>query len=170
MRKVILFVATSLDGFIARKDGNIDWLFSDQDYGYKAFYESIGITLSGRKTYELIRSFDEFPYPGKVNYVFSRKTKALTDHQVILIKEDAAEFTTRLKQDEGEDIWLVGGGEIVTILQARDLIDEYIISIHPILLGEGIRLFLDSANTTRLHLAKCESFESGLVQLHYAKG
>ena len=71
MRKVVLFIATSLDGFIARKDGSIDWLFSDQDYGYTDFYASIDTTLTGHATYKQTKTFGEFAFPGKTNYIFS---------------------------------------------------------------------------------------------------
>lgn len=169
MRKVILFIATSLDGYIAGENDNLDWLFSDQDYGYKAFYDSIGITLTGRRTYEVILSFPEFPYPDKTNYVFSRNPDLLKHELIIPVQEDVAEFTAKLKQEEGKDIWLVGGASLIEPLYTHDLIDEYVISIHPVILGSGIPLFRNGLDTHAVVLKDCQSFSSGLVQLHYLK-
>jgi dihydrofolate reductase len=109
MRQVKLFIATSPDGFIADKNGGIDWLFTDQDYGYADFYASIDTTLTGYKTYEDILGFGEFPYPGKTNYVFSRHPRQADNNPVRFISGEIAAFVQQLKQETGRDIWLVGG-------------------------------------------------------------
>jgi dihydrofolate reductase len=167
-RNIILFIATSLDGYIARKDGGIDWLFTDQDYGYEQFYSRIDTVIMGRKTYEDVLTFGEFPYKGKECYVFS-KTNQKNNPYVEFIHEDVLEFITKLIQQEGKDIWLVGGAGLIESFIRHNLIDEFIISIHPILLGDGIPLFLQNEYETKLTIKNCNVFDTGLVQLHYVK-
>ena len=167
MRKVILFIATSLDGYIARKDGAIDWLFTDGDYGYQEFYQSIDTTLTGNATYQQTLTFAEFPYPGKTNYVFTRNPNQASNDQVTFVSSDISDFVHQLKQQNGKDIWLVGGGQINTILLNAGLIDEMIVSIHPIILGDGIALFVGQPREKKMTLVAVKSFDSGLIQLHY---
>ena len=167
MRKVILFIATSLDGFIARKDGTIDWLFTDDDYGYKEFYGSIDTTLTGGVTYRGTRTFGEFPYPGKTSFVFSRKPPVNDRNPVNFISSDVAEFVRRLKLKTGKDIWLVGGGQINTILLNAKLIDKMVISVHPVILGEGIALFGERPRESFFELTDHKAYTSGLMQLTY---
>jgi dihydrofolate reductase len=167
MRKVKLFIATSLDGFIADKNGGIDWLFTDQDYGYADFYASVDTTLTGYKTYEDILGFGEFPYPGKTNYIFSRHHQKADDNPVTFISGDIAAFVQELKQQPGQHIWLVGGGQINEVLLQARLIDELIISIHPTILGEGRPLFAGHTERRDCKLKDSQAFETGLVQLTY---
>jgi dihydrofolate reductase len=168
MRKIVLYIATSLDGFIAGKEGNTDWLFTDGDFGYQAFYDSIDTTLMGYNTYFFIRQFPEFPYPDKMNYVFSRKKRSPENRPVEFIFGDVAAFCKQLKKQEGKNIWLVGGGQINSILLNAGLIDQMIISIHPVALGQGIKLFRDAnLDKFQFNLVKHEVFDRGLVQLTY---
>jgi dihydrofolate reductase len=167
MRKVNLFIATSLDGFIADKNGGIDWLFTDQDYGYADFYASIDTTLTGYKTYEDMLGFGEFPYPGKINYVFSRHHQQADNNPVTFISTDIAGFVGQLKQEPGQDIWLVGGGQINGVLLQAGLIDELLVSIHPIILGAGRPLFAGHTGRQDFNLTASKVFETGLVQLTY---
>lgn len=169
MRKVILFIATSLDGYIAREDGGIDWLFADQDYGYKAFYAGIDTVLMGRKTYELSLSFGEYPYPGTEGYVLSRTRAGQSDAHVRYVSGELATFVRELKKRAGKDIWLVGGADVVHECMRHDLIDEFVISIHPIVLGAGIPLFRAPSPTRELVLEGCRTFDSGLAQLTYRR-
>jgi len=165
MRKVILFIASSLDGFIARKDNSIDWLFMDNDYGYKKFYDSIDTVLVGNKTYEKSKEFEEFPFKDKKVFVFTRNKKLKKDEHVEFVN-DIINFSKKLIKSKGKNIWLVGGGEIAKIFLDNNLLDEVIISIHPIILGNGIPLF-NGAKETKLKLPKHKIFENGLVQLYY---
>jgi dihydrofolate reductase len=168
MRKIVLFIATSLDGFIAGKDGNTDWLFTDGDFGYNAFYNSIDTTLMGYNTYFYVRRFIQFPYPDKKNYVFTRKHRTTDDNPIEFVLGDVVDFTRKLKREAGKNIWLVGGGQINSILLNADLIDQMIISIHPVALGQGIKLFRDeSLKKFRFNLVSHEVFDKGLVQLTY---
>ena len=175
MRKVKLYIASSLDSYIAGENDSIDWLFSDADYGYAKFYDSIDTILVGRKTYEQSLTFEEYPYKGKKVYVFThkaeiekKKMKKIPD--VEYIDDNIPEFVSRLiKQSSvgNKDIWLLGGGEIVSIFLNADLVDEIILSIHPIILGKGIPLFNNMKKRVNLRLLESIPFESGLVQLHY---
>ena len=164
MRKIKLFIACSLDGFIAREDGGIDWLFTG-DYGYKEFYSSIDTVLMGRKTYELSLKLGE-TYKDKKAVVFSTK-KNLKKSSKIEFVSDAVKFTKKLKKLKGKDIWLVGGGEIVSVLLNNYLIDEMQIFVHPIILGKGVPLFKDIKKGTELKLIGTHKFEDGLVKLYY---
>src|SRR3989338_6215947 len=134
MRKIRLFIACSLDGFIARKDGSIDWLFTG-DYGYKKFYDSVDTVLMGRKTYELGLTFNEHN-KGKRAIVFTTR-KNLKKFPNVEFVSDAVPFTRKLKKGKGNSIWLVGGGEIVSVLLGNGLVDEMQIFVHPIVLGNG---------------------------------
>ncbi len=165
-RKIILYIATSLDSYIARENGEIDWLFTDQEYGYGAFLERIDTVLMGRKTYEQVLTFGEYPYKEQQTYVFT-STKSGVDEYATFINKDVSSFVSNLMEKEGSDIWLVGGGELIRELQKHNLIDEYIISIHPTILGSGIPLFQAGVIETNLKFVHMESFSSGLVQLIY---
>lgn len=157
-----------MDGYIAREeDGGIDWLFSDADYGYRQFYDSVDAVIMGRKTYELEQKLG-VKHEGKRCYVFSRRRsrKGKEGHGAEFVR-DAAEFTRRIVQEDSpKDVWLEGGGEVVSALMNEGLVDEIILSIHPIILGRGIPLFRNM-NEARLELTKSTAYESGLVQLHY---
>jgi dihydrofolate reductase len=169
MRKVKLFIASSLDCYIAREDGGIDWLFTDDDYGYTKFYDSIDTIIVGRKSYDQSLTFDDYPYKGKKVYVFTRKKirKNNNEQDVVYIDTNIQDFVTSLTQSIGKDIWLIGGSEIVSVLLNVGLVDEIILSIHPIILGTGIPLLRDIQKEVNLKLENSLSFDSGLTQLYY---
>jgi dihydrofolate reductase len=169
MRKVKLFIASSLDCYIAREDGGIDWLFTDNDYGYTKFYDSIDTIIVGRKSYDQSLTSDDYPYKGKSVYVFTRKKirKNNNEQDVEYIDTNIQDFVTSLTQSIGKDIWLIGGGEIVSVLLNAGLVDEIILSIHPIILGTGIPLLRDIQKEVNLKLENSLSFDSGLTQLYY---
>lgn len=172
-RKVILYSAVSLDGFIAREDGSIDWLSfiesPNEDHGYKAFYQQISVTLMGRKTYEQVLGFPgQFPYSETTNYVFSRQKQPSND-LVHFIPDQAEEFVKRLKEQTGKDIWLIGGAELNTVLLNAGLIDEMILSIIPIVLGKGISLFGRQAIEQQFKHMNTKTFPTGCVQIQYTK-
>lgn len=172
MRRVQLYIAASLDSYIARADGGIDWLSivdkKGEDYGYGEFIASIDATLMGYKTYEQVLSFGgEFPYKGQQNYVFSRQERPDSGNPVHIVNEDPAAFVKGLKAQSGGNIWLIGGGQINTILLNAGLIDEMILSIIPVVLGGGIPLFDGQPQTAKWRLAEHQAFDTGLVQLRY---
>ena len=168
MRKIKLYIASSLDSYIAGEGGNIDWLFSDEDYGYAKFYDSIDTILVGRKTYDQSLKFDEYPYKGKKVYVFTRRIEEKKNTRYVeYINVDIPNFVRHLLKLVGKDIWLLGGGEIVSIFLNADLVDEIILSIHPVILGRGIPLFSNIKKRVNLQLLESKPFGSGLVQLCY---
>jgi dihydrofolate reductase len=171
MRKIKLYIAMSLDGYIAKSDGNIDFLESipnpkQLDFGYAEFLASVDTTLMGNATYQKILSFNiPFPYSDKKNYVFSRNTSGETEF-VKFINHDIIDFIRALKQQSGKDIWLIGGGQLNTLLLNNGLIDELQLTIFPIVLGEGIPLFASKAQESSFVLTKTESHEIGIVTLY----
>jgi dihydrofolate reductase len=165
MKKVILYVATSVDVFIARKDGSVDWLdkYSNtkEDYGYKEFFDSIKTVVIGNTTYKEFKA----PYGDKKCFVFSRKNSG-TENNITYVNESVRNFIDRLDSKDG-NIWLVGGANIAKEFLKNNLIDEFIITKVPSLLGEGIPLFAEGYGEHKLKLETIKSFDSGVVQLHY---
>ena len=179
MRKVVLFIATSLDGFIARSSGDVDWLFQDQnqDYGYDSLIAGTDTVVMGRRTYEQILTFGDYPYHGMSGYVFSTTRSGERDANVEFVSGDVARFIAGLKaglnagpgENSEKNIWLVGGGKLNQAFLEQGLIDEFILSVHPVILGEGIPLFQGKSPSQELSFRHCQSFENGLVQLTYAR-
>lgn len=166
MRSLTLFIATSLDGYIAGPDGAIDWLFHDQDYGYAGFFATIDTVVMGWRTFEVSKGFESDPFPGKKIVVFTRQARP-PEPRVDYVSNDPATFTSALKNRPGAGIWLVGGAQIVAELVRANLIDSYRIFIHPILIGNGTRLFADGLRQDRLRCVDVRRFSSGLVEVVY---
>src|SRR6266508_4561313 len=140
MRKIKLFIASSLDGYIATEDGSIDWLYTDSDCGYTQFYNSVHTILMGRKNYDkIIELAAEYSHMDKKNYVFSQKKEK--DHKIKIIADIINFVKIQLLQSQSKDIWLIGGADIISIFLNAGMLDEIILSIHPIVLGKGIPLF-----------------------------
>ncbi|PSR52810.1 hypothetical protein AHMF7605_04365 [Adhaeribacter arboris] len=172
MRKLKLYIATSLDGKIARKDDSVDWLpdpNAGEDYGYQNFLAEIDTLVMGYKTYEVCLKLGEWPYEGKTTYVFTRDVTKPQIPAVQLISQNPVEFVKDLLQQEGKDIWLVGGGEINTLLHDAGLIDSYYIAFIPIILGEGIELLPEVRKQQNLVLTQHQVYENGLVMLYLEK-
>lgn len=173
MKKVKLFIASSLDGYIATQDGKVDWLKdpaaageNETGYGYDAFYASIDTTLMGYNTYREILGFGiPFPYPDKKNYVFSRIHEKKEDLPVEFVHSNIVDFVKNLKQEMGKDIWLIGGGQINGILLNEKLIDEIILSIVPAVLGQGIPLFSSIAGLSRFKIENVHVYDRSLIQI-----
>ncbi|ARS37327.1 dihydrofolate reductase family protein [Pontibacter actiniarum] len=173
-RKLVLYIAASLDGFIARKNGDTSWLHDEryaiegEDFGYRAFLQGIDTTLMGHSTYQAVLGFEiPFPYPDKTNYVFSRSQHPETEH-VQFVQQGVPEFVQRLKQQPGQDIWLIGGGQVNTLLLNAGLIDEVVLTYIPIVLGSGIPLFAAGAREKQLQAQESRSFRNGFVQVSYS--
>ena len=165
---VILFIAASLDGYIAGPDDDLSWLFTDADYGFSSFYSGVDTLVMGRGTYEVIRTFGEWPYPGKRTIVVSRSPSLnLETPDTELYCEDLPGLVTRLAEEGCERVWLVGGGELVRSFLEQGLLDEISVSMHPILLGTGVPLFPGGFRRTLLLLKDTAVFDGGLVQLNY---
>lgn len=177
MRKLILYIAASLDGYIARVDGSIDWLRAwpnpdNLGYGYNAFIESVDTILMGSNTYRDALAFEGgFPYRDKNNFVFTRNTKLATikDEHAGFVCGDITGFVRNLKLQEGKHIWLIGGGELNSCFLNAGMIDELIITYIPIVLGGGIGMFAGKTLEVPMHFIKAEYFNNGLVQLYYEK-
>lgn len=173
-RKVILYIAQSLDGFIARADDDISWLSvverENEDYGYEAFIETADTVFMGRRTYEKVLSFDmDFHHKDRKCYVLSR-SKSGQDANVTFYSGELSALISRLKAEPGKHIFVDGGAEVVKAFREEGLIDEYVISIIPIMLGGGIRLYKDIAVENKVELVSHKVFASGLVQLRYRNG
>jgi len=152
--KHILYIAVSLDGYIATKEDSLDWLFEvegDGDNGYNDFIKNIDCVVMGRRTYDWIirENKNDFPYKNQKCFVFTNKNDKIEFAQII--KEDVKTFARKMKE-EYNNIWIVGGGEIIKEYLDIDEIDEYRITIAPIILGSGIRLFQEIKNRIKLSL------------------
>lgn len=168
-RRVILFIACSIDGYIARKDGGIDWLFSDQDYGYTPFRKSYDTVIMGRKTYEQVLSFGPYPDADCTTLVLSRSRAGVTDAHARFTDMDVRDIISGVRGQPGKDIWLVGGGEVIREFLAADLVDEIVLSIHPLVLGEGLPLFLPQPAERRYETVDAMAYRGGLVQIRYRR-
>ena len=172
-RKVILYIATSLDGYIATKNENLDFLSlveqEGEDYGYADFIKTVDTVIVGRKTYDKVLSMGfDFPHADKESYIITRTTKPPIGN-IQFYTENLKTLILKLKEKEGQNIFVDGGAEIVNLLLKDNLIDEFCVSIIPVLLGDGIRLFQDNRPELQLKFVRSETFKSGLVQVWYRK-
>jgi dihydrofolate reductase len=170
MRKIIVYIATSADGFIARPDGDVGWLDRPRvagSYGMNEFFRSIDTVLMGRKTYEIGLKLGQTSYPGKRNFIFSRTLRQSAGADVEFIAEDAGEFVKNLRTAPGKNIWLVGGSELIAALLDFGQVDEFIIHVIPTLIGAGIPLIEPRHRSVPLALLSARSFADGVVRLHY---
>ncbi|AKB38851.1 Dihydrofolate reductase [Methanosarcina siciliae C2J] len=171
--RIKLYIACSLDGFIARENGSIDWLAEyenspETDYGYSEFFSSIGTVLMGRKTYEQVLGFGLWPYGEKKTYVFTRQNEPLRrERNIKFVSEDVGKFVRRLKENTDEDIWLVGGSQLIRAFLEEDLVQDLIVFVVPVILGSGIPLFDRIGKEVRLRMIDTERYEGGLVRLEY---
>lgn len=173
MRKVILGLAVTLDGYIEGPNGEYDWCFTDQDYGLNEFYERIDAVFIGRKSYAIAQAYaganDGQLVPGMPpvkEYVFSRTLKDVKG-DAVLISDNAMAEARKIKAQPGKDIWLYGGASLTDALMAEGLVDELWMSVHPILLGGGTPLFRPQHSRTPLTLLESKTYETGLVSLRY---
>lgn len=172
-RKVIVFIAASLDGYIAKEDGDISFLTAvespGEDYGYSDFIVTVDTVIMGRKTYDKVLTFGiDFPHRDKRCYVLSR-TKIGKDEDVEFFNGDVAALITTIRNVPGKDIFIDGGAEVIHELMKQKLVDRFIISIIPVLLGSGVSLFKPMMQEQKLKLVNSKPFASGLVQLWYDK-
>lgn len=173
MKKVKLYIATSLNGYIAKTDHSVDWLNEiptpkGEDYGYIDFYNSCSVTIQGNNTYNFIlNSGHDFPYKTTENYVFTRNVNLRDNHDVKFISKDHIAFIEALKKEDGKDIWLIGGGQINAIFFDNDLIDEIWIHVMPIVLEDGIKLSNRLSKDIRLELLSTRSYSSGVIEMKY---
>ena len=170
---VSLYISTTLDGFIARADGAIDWLThiddNDTDYGYAAYYNSIDGLLMGSTTFEMIRSLGPWPYPTKPSFVFTRRNLQTDAGNIYFVSGDPAQVVSSQELASFRRLWLVGGSAMIASCVKKGLIDEYILTVLPVILGHGLRLFPSPVTEAWLSLANCRTYDRGILQLHYRK-
>jgi dihydrofolate reductase len=174
-RNIILYIAVSLDGYIARSNGAVDWLSGSSgdpnvDSGFDKFYSSIDTVVMGRTTYEQVineLSPSAWVYEGKKCYVATTRNDE-SDNRVEYISEDITEFIKNLTSQQGKDIWLVGGGKLIDQFMKQNLIDKYIITIIPTILGDGIPLFIENNPEIKLKLIETKAVD-GMAELTYVR-
>ncbi|HEX6889717.1 MAG TPA: dihydrofolate reductase family protein [Chryseolinea sp.] len=169
MRKLILALAVSLDGFIEGPNGEYDWCFMDQDYGMSDFMNRIDAVFVGRRTYEMSLGMeaDTSGMPKMEEYVFSNTLTAVIKGS-ILVNGDIKTEVEKIKNKGGKDIWLFGGANLTVTLINLKLVDELHLAVHPILLGGGKPLFHDIAERITLKLLDTKTYSTGLVSLMYS--
>jgi dihydrofolate reductase len=171
-RNVIVHIATSADGYIARPDGDLEWLTSrpapEGFYGMNDFMRSVDTMLLGRKTYEVSRRMGAKFDSKSRTIVFSRRTPpADAPSGVEFVSGAIGPLVSRLREPPGKDIWLMGGGELIASFLDEHAIDEFVISVVPVFIGDGIPLIARRHRRVPLDLHSVEQFEDGVVQLHY---
>jgi dihydrofolate reductase len=173
MRRIVLYIAVSLNGKIARSDGNVDWLEKvpnpdNIDYGYKEFLETIDTTIQGNKTYTQLMGWGiDFPYKDKTNFVFTRNQELIDNDNVKFIKNDHVQFIRELKTKEGKGIWVIGGGQLITMLFNEYLIDEIQLFLMPIVISPGIDLIEFVPNEKLMNLIEVHQYSNGVVFMKY---
>lgn len=170
-RKVILYIAMSLDGYIAKENDDLGFLKTverpGEDYGYYDFIKNIDTVIMGRKTYDMVMGFGiPFPHKDKKCYVLTR-TKSGSDDNITYYNGSLNKLMEELRAGDGKDIFIDGGAQIVQELLRLGQLDRLIISIIPVLLGAGISLFKNGLPASQLQLSRSITFPSGLVQLWY---
>jgi dihydrofolate reductase len=177
-RKIIVYLSTSADGFIARPDGSFDWLDRPHpkgNYGMDAFYKSIDTILWGRRTCDMALAFQKKGVAGTAfdtkvkNFVLTRNPpQSGTPAGVEFVNEPIKAFATRLREKKGKDIWIMGGAGIIASFLDAGEIDEFLIHVIPTFIGEGIPLIAPGRRTVPLNLIACRKFTDGVIKLHYA--
>jgi dihydrofolate reductase len=170
-RKVILYIAASFDGYIAKPNDDLSFLSiveqKGEDYGYSEFLDAVDTVIVGRKTFDwVVKELGKYPDEGKKVYVISHNKNSDIDN-ITYYSGNIAELVLNLKAQKGANIFLNGGAQIVNEFLKEKLIDEIIISYIPILVGNGTRLFLENINEQRLKLVSSKKYPSSLLQVHY---
>ncbi len=168
---IVYYVACSLDGFIATKDGGVDWLnpYNSGEFGYAKFYASVDALVMGSHTYEVALTHGEWPSPDKPSWVFTRRDLAVADPSVTLTDDDPADVVDHLRDQAYARVWLMGGGELASSFRTQRLISHYMIWIIPVMLGSGIPLFSAATGMDSLNLLETKSFSNGVVLLSYGQ-
>lgn len=177
-RKIILDVAVTLDGFIEGKNGEVDWCMMDAEMGFLSFLHQVDTIFYGRKSYDLWGQFHpELAHSdtekeiwrvvhSKEKYVFSRTQKGTGD-KTIFINDHILEEVNKIKNKPGKDIWLYGGSSLISTFISLGLVDEFRLSVHPVILGESKPLFMDIKKRLNVKQVEARTFSSGVVQLIY---
>lgn len=176
MRKIKLYIAASIDGYIADPDGGLDWLSEypitlELNYGYDGFFNSVDSVIMGGRTYRDILNMDViYPYKDKISYIITRNRSSHTSMEnVQFFSENIIETISSLKEQQGKDIWLVGGGKIISMLLDNNLVDEMIITYIPKIIGEGIPLFPKMRTDSNWKLVNCQSYNNSVLSVEYQR-
>ncbi|MFN4299904.1 MAG: dihydrofolate reductase family protein [Thermaurantimonas sp.] len=172
-RQIILYIAMSLDGYIAKPNDDLSFLSivqkEGEDYGYTDFVSTVDTVILGRKTYDwVMKEVGEFPHADKNAYIITRTSRP-TIGKTTFYSGDLTKLVRKLKGEKGKNVFCDGGAEIVNELLKNNLLDEIIISVIPILVGNGTRLFKDNRPEQKLKLVNVKTFDTGLTQLHYKR-
>jgi dihydrofolate reductase len=168
--RIRLYVAVSLDGFIADTSGGVEWLqpYETEDVGFSAFFREIGAIVSGRRTYDQSRGFPSWPYPGKrVVVLTSRPLDVEPPDGVEAYRGDLTLLADKLKRETSGDIWILGGARVAQDFLERGLIDRIELYIIPVLLGDGVRLFSTVDHARTLAFSEAKPYPNGIVGLIY---
>jgi dihydrofolate reductase len=175
-RRIIAYIATSADGYIARPDGDVEWLNrrARLDYGMGTFYKTIDTILWGRKTYDWLIAYSKAKgrtrglFDRKVeNYVFSRKPPKSGPPGVEFVSEPVKAFARRLRATRGKNVWMMGGGGLIASFLDAGELDEFDIHVIPVLIGKGIPLIAPRHRDIALRLRACRKYPDGVVRLRY---
>jgi dihydrofolate reductase len=171
MRNVVLGLGISLDGYIARPNGAVDFLFMPKDYSMASFFAGIDTAIMGRKTYDVAQSMGggSFGDSKIVSYVFSRTLPPGERGGLIFTSQSPATLIRQLRKRPGKHIWLMGGGELARDFLKADLVDELYLGVVPLLLGEGIPLFLSGFPQRNFSLVENKTYSKGLISLKYKR-
>lgn len=175
MRKIKLYIASSIDGYIANLDGSLDWLSDypitpELNYGYDKFFESVDTVIMGGKTYRDILNMDViYPYESKMSYIITRNQINNSKENIQFVTDNIIKTVSNLKEKQGKGIWLVGGGELISMLLNYDLVDEMIITYIPTLLGDGVPLFPKSKKESNWKLINSQSYDDGVLTVEYQR-
>jgi dihydrofolate reductase len=164
VRNVVLGVGISLDGYIARLDGSVDFLFMPKDYSMGPFFKTIDCAVMGRKTYEVAKKMGGGGYGGKMaSYVMTRTLAGGERDGFTFTSESPEELVGRLREKTGKNIWLMGGGELARSFLKADLVDELYLGVVPSLLGEGLPLFPSGFPRREFALVENKRYSQGLI-------
>lgn len=168
MRRIRYAVAASLDGYIAGPKGEADWIITDPEIDFNAFFEQFDTVLLGRRTFEAMARGGSTGMPGMKTFVFSRTLRQSDYPKVTIIADKSKEILEDLRQQSGKDIWLFGGGSLFGSLLNAGLVDTVELAVIPVLLGGGISLLPSPAKLTKLKLTNHRIYKTGIVSLEYA--
>ena len=171
MRKVVYGVGISLDGYIARPDGSVDFLFMPKDYSMAPFFKRCDTAVLGRKTYEagLKMSGGKMSGYGMKCYIFSKTLGQVGHKDFAAVKEAPKPFIEALRKRKGKDIWLMGGGELARTFLREDLVDELYLGVVPTLIGEGIPAFPGGFPQREFKLVENKTYSQGMITLRYER-
>jgi dihydrofolate reductase len=171
MPAIRVYIAQSLDGYIAGPDGGIDWLrpFDSVDYGYEKFIAEIGTVVMGRASYDLARSFGEWPYPTARSLVITSRPLDDAPPNVTRVGGEIPRLVNALRGSGGKDTWVMGGAMAINAFLTAQAVDRIDLFTVPVLLGNGLPLFERGRPETALKLVSTQTYDKGLARQSYVR-